>query len=137
MNQIPIMEMSREHLEEALLWNSGGNGWGGNVGVFLAWALDEPRYPRGKDDLKSVVAIGTPKEEWTEDELKQLLDFSREHTAEYDEMFRWRRGCNLITIRKVRYADGKVRYNGSRASWTIGGPAWGDTLEEVFKRFRR
>jgi len=123
------MAMSREELIARLQWNSGGSGLGSIAGI-MSWAMDHPG--EGKPDLKSIVAVSGPPEKYTDEELVELVAFSDKKTAEYDEMFRYRRGANLICIDKT--ADG--RWMRKRLTWEMG-PFFSDSLGEALTIFER
>lgn len=130
--------MNREELESQLMWNGGGGGFGlCSVASSFAWALDTP----GPDhpDLTSIVAIGEPKEKYTDDELKKLIEFAKFKTKDYDKMFRYRRGANLVIIDKWdrTISDKKPEYVWlrKRMSWEFGA-MFSPTLDEALNFMR-
>jgi len=121
------MSLSRKEMIDKLLWNSGGYGFGiCSSANSIMWAMDQPKP--GKPDLKSVVAISGPPKKYTNEELKKILAFSERKTARYDEMYRFRRGANLILINKE--TDFRVRWMRKKLSWTQG-PMYSETLDEA------
>jgi hypothetical protein len=96
----------------------------------MAWAMDSPG--KGKPDLKSIVAVSGPPEKYTEEELKELVAFSKRMTADYDRMFIYRRGANMVCIDKT--PDG--RWMRKRLTWEIGA-FYSDTLKEAIAVFER
>lgn len=117
--------LSRRQMVEKLQWNRGGYGFGiCEVAMSMMWAMDRPGP--GKSDLKSVVAVSWPPKRYTDQELKKILAFSERITADYDKMFQWRRGANLVLIDKL----GDGRWLVKRLSWK--NPVCKPTLEEAF-----
>ena len=126
------MPLTRQELIEKITWNNGGYGFGiCAVGNALLWALDRP----GPDnpDLKSIVAVTGPLDKYTDEELARLAEFSEKKTAEYDKMFKWRRGANLILFDKDVKTGQWLR---KRITWTMG-PMWSTTLEEAIAVMER
>lgn len=92
---------TREELIEKLEWNSGGYGFGiCSFASSMMWSMDAPGPD--KPDLKSIVAVSVPQDKYTDEELQKIVAFSERQTARYDQMFRWRRGANLILLDKQR-----------------------------------
>lgn len=84
---------------------------------------------RFDDDWPSVVAVAGSVSDYTDEELAEIERFGERRTARYDEMFRWRMGCNLIIIRKL--FDGR---------WAIKRQTWynfsiNETMQEAFDLF--
>jgi hypothetical protein len=118
---------------EKLMWSEGGTGFGiCSVGASLIWALDRPGPD--KPDLKSVVTVHGSPDDFTDEELAKLVEFSEERTARYDEIFRWRRGANLILIGKPSHMQGK--WLRKRLTWDHG-PMYSDSLEEAIEIMSR
>lgn len=125
-SELKVVELSREEMVEKLMWNSGGTGFGiCSFASELLWQMDQPGPD--KPDLISVVAVGAPPDNYTDEELAKLVAFSEERTARYDKMFRYRRGANLIIIHKTE--DGQ-RWLRKRLSWDRG-QMYSPTLEEA------
>lgn len=123
--------MTREETIERLLWNDGGMGYGVcAVASSMMWAMSKPKEPHGADDLKSIVAISGPPEKYTDAELATLVAFSDRRTADYDRMFKWRLGANLICIDKM---DNGCWFR-KRLSWQMG-PMASETLDEAIAVF--
>lgn len=123
--------MSREELIARIVWNSGGCGFGlCGMANTMSWAMDRPG--KGKPDLSSIVAVSGPQEKYTDEELREIAAFSERATADYDKMFSYRRGANLICIDKT--TDG--RWMRKRLTWEIG-PMFSDTLKEAIAIFER
>ncbi len=126
-----IATMDRKDLIAELMWNSGGTGFGiCTVGNQLMWALDQPGP--NKPDLPSIVAVSGKADEYTDDELRELVAFSRKQTARYDEMFGIRRGANLICVGK----EPSGSWLRKRLSWECG-PMYSKTLAEAVAIFDR
>ena len=124
--------MNRQELIDRLQWNNGGTGYGiCSVGNALLWAAQQPKEPRGADDLKSVVAISEPADRYTDEELTALVAFSDEMTADYDRLFAWRLGANMICIAKTS----DRQWMRKRMSWEYG-PMASPTLQEALDVFR-
>jgi len=117
-----IAGMNREQLIEALMW-IGPEG-----------KIVRPRFREslGKEDWPYNVGIEGDPAVYTDDELRQLLAFSEEMTAKYDQMFRYRRGCNLILLH--RYPGEEFWYR-RRETWEYG-YMWSSTLEDALDTFR-
>jgi hypothetical protein len=131
--KVPVEEMTRDQLIEEIMWNDGGYGFGiPSFGSRMLWALDTPGPD--KPDLPSIVMVCSPTDKYTDDELRLLLAFSREKTAEYDRMFRIRRGANLVIFDKPTYMNGK--WMRKRLTWEFG-PMHSDTLEEAIEHMRK
>ena len=129
-------KLTRKQLEDALLWNSGGTGFGiCRVAGMDIWASRRPEHPRGEDDLPFTVAVMGPKEKYTYSELLKLFRFSWRRTEEYDRMFRWRLGANLIHINKQVSNQGAT-WMRKRMSWEYG-PMWSETLDEAIAVFEQ
>ena len=123
--------MNRQEMINRLQWNDGGMGHGiCTVASSMMWAMGKPKEPRGADDLKSVVAVSGPPNKYTDDELNALVEFSEQRTANYDKMFNWRLGANLICINKIS-DDCWMR---KRLSWEYG-PMASPTLQEAIAVF--
>jgi hypothetical protein len=126
--------MNRQEMIDNLMWNSGGTGYGicsFSIAGAMIWNDMRPKTP--EDDLKSVVAIMEPKDLYTDEELEKLVAFSKEKTARYDEMYRWRMGCNLIFIGKSeRVEKGEFYWLRKRQSWNMG-PMHSNTLDEALE----
>jgi hypothetical protein len=121
--------MSREELIARLQWNGGGCGFGlCGVANAMSWAMATPG--KGKSDLKSIVAVSGPPEKYTDEELKELVAFSDRRTTDYDRMFPYRMGANLICIDKTE--DGQ--WMRKRLTWEMG-PMFSDTLTEAIAVF--
>lgn len=131
--------MTRDELVATLMWNQGGTGFGlCEVAGAMFWATT-PEPASREQDLKSIVAISGPPEKYTDEELRLLVAFARRRTAEYDEMFRYRVGANLICIGKeVRWDDKQgaliETWNRKRLSWNQG-LMWSATLEHALALF--
>lgn len=124
--------LSREEMVEKLMWTSGGYGFGiGGVAASLFWAMERPGPD--KPDMKSIVSVHEPAEQYTVEELQKLLDFSQKATAAYDERYKWRLGANIIIFDKPRYVEG--RWMGKRLSWDSG--EYFNSLDEAIACFDR
>src|SRR3990167_8984732 len=105
--------LNREDVIKRLLWNEGGYGFGiCSVAGSMLWSMDTPGP--GKPDLQSVVAVSSPPDKYTDEELEKILVFSERATARYDKMFPQRRGANLILLDK--FSNG--HWMRKRLSWT-------------------
>ena len=125
----PVRQEKRQEMIEELEWNSGGYGFGiCEIANSMLWAMDRPGPD--KPDLKSIVAVSGPPDRYTDDELEKLVALSRRVTARYDEMFRYRRGANLILIDKPKESNGK--WLRKRLSWNRG-PMYSNTLDEAIE----
>jgi hypothetical protein len=121
----------RRSLINQLEWNSGGYGFGVcALAASLIWGNDHPT--KTKPDLKGIVAVCGKPGKYTTEELRKIVEFSKLVTARYDELFRYRRGCNLILLDKRE--DG--HWMRKRLSWTEG-PMYSATLEEAMKVFTK
>lgn len=121
-----ITSQDRQDLINSVEWNSGGYGFGiCAVANQLMWAMDSPKGR--EDDLKSTVAIcGTPGK-YTTEELAKIVTFAKKRDADYDKMFRYRRGCNMILFDKL---EGGKRWLRKRLTWECG-PMYSETLDEA------
>jgi hypothetical protein len=125
--------MNRKELRLLLIdqveWNSGGYGFGiCSVANSMMWAMDEPSAD--KPDLKSTVAIcGDPKK-YTDEELEKIVAFAKRRDKKYDEMVRYRRGCNMILIGKEEDNAPSHRWMRKRLTWNRG-PMHSPTLDEA------
>ncbi len=127
--------MNRQELIDALMWNTGGWGFGiCAVASAALWASREPLTKAG--DLRSVVAVMGPPEQYTDDELAKLVAFSEERTKKYDEMFDVRMGCNLTLIGKAAYSGDNPRWLRKRLTWNAG-PMYSDSLDDALEVMRR
>lgn len=125
------MTGDRTDLIDKLLWNNGGTGFG--ICAFansMSWTMSKPKEPHGSDDLKSIVAVSGPPDKYTDEELQTLVAFSERRTADYDKMYKWRLGANLICIDK--YSDNN--WLRKRLSWDRG-PMYSPTLSEALAVF--
>jgi len=107
--------MKRPELIEKLMWNSGGTGMGVCT-VANAFVMNSMVPESKQEDWKSVVAISGSPEKYSDKELEKLVAFSERRTANYDRMFRYRMGCNLIFIDKVE----ENRWLRKRLTWDMG-----------------
>jgi hypothetical protein len=124
----------KEELIAKLMWNSGGAGYGVcAVAGAMLWGMDQPTETR--PDLISIVAIGGSPCEYSDIELKRLVEFSEAATANYDKRWRYRRGANLICISKHEDSTG-VYWMRKRMSWTMGS-LFSPTLDEALAIFER
>ena len=117
-----VIGQSRQELLDSLEWNSGGHGFGipAFAGAML-WASDRPTAER--PDLKSIVAVCMPQEKYTDDELREICAFARLVTGNYDELFGYRRGCNMLIIEKYEGEFWKGNnWMIKRMSWEYGTP---------------
>ena len=125
--------MSRQEMIAAMEWTAPDSGMGFGVcavGNMLMWAMDEPGPER--PDLKSIVAVFGPPEQYDDQELRRLWAFSQRRTRDYDRMFRYRRGANLILIGKRSWSNGAwIR---KRMTWNRG-PMSSPTLGEAMATF--
>ena len=125
--------MSRQEMIDAMEWTAPDSGLGYGVcavGNMLMWAMDAPGP--GHPDLKSIVAVLGPPGQYTNAEIRRLWAFSQRRTRDYDRMFRYRRGCNLIIIGKHTWSCGAwIR---KRQSWDRG-PITSPTLGEAMAIF--
>lgn len=93
------------------------------------------RFTRG-NDWPSTVAVISPPEQYTDEELEKLVAFSERRTAVYDGIFSVRLGMNLITIgHQKSHPDSSLWYR-SRASW-VRGSFWSKTLDEAMAVFEK
>lgn len=123
---------SRQDLINRLEWNNGGMGHGiCSFASSMLWAMNRPKHPRGEDDLQSIVAVSGPPDKYTDEELAALVAFSDEQTADYDKMFNWRLGANLICINKFD----ETSWMRKRLSWEYG-PMFSTSLEDALSTFR-
>lgn len=124
----------RKELEAALMWSTG-YGYGiCSVGNMMMAALSHP--DEKNPDWPSVVTVSSPPEKYTDDELRKLVEFSKERkerTERYDRMFNYRMGANLIVLDKMDGQDG--RWLRKRQSWYMG-PMFSQTLDEALEVFR-
>ncbi len=67
---------------------------------------------------------------YTDEELAKLAEFADEQDRRYDEMFRWRRGCNAILFDKVETG----RWMRKRLTWQYG-PMFSPTLDKAIGVF--
>jgi hypothetical protein len=119
------MPNERTALIDQLEWNSGGYGYGlCSVAGAMIWEDDRPT--KDKPDLKSIVAVCGDPAKYTDEELALIVEFSKVVTRRYDEMFKYRRGCNMILLDKRD--DGM--WLRKRLSWTQG-PMYSPTLDEA------
>ena len=115
----------REGMVNSLVWNSGGYGFGiMPVAASMIWEMDVPGPD--KPDLQSIVAVSGPQEKYTDEELAQIVEFARKATEQYDKMFKYRRGANLILFDKVR----KDMWLRKRLTWTVG-TMYSNSLDEA------
>jgi hypothetical protein len=128
-----VGELSRKELIEALFWTGGGNGFGiCRVANMMMQSMMRPETP-DEDWPFNVTVQGKPKD-YTDDELRELLEFSREMTADYNRMFKWRMGCNLIIVEKNMDNPHRAWWR-KRQTWTMG-YMWSSTLEDALDTFR-
>lgn len=120
-----------------VMWLDENSGVGMGICEFatsFVMAMAKPKQynndtGRYDDDWPSVVAVRGPESKYTKDELAKLYEFGARRTERYDEMFRWRLGCNLIIVDK--FDDGR---------WAIKRQTWyhfsiKETMQEVFDLF--
>ena len=108
--------MNRQEIVNSMEWltRDSGSGMGiCSVANSFLWGIQRPSETN--QDLKSIVAIRGPASKYTDAEIVLLYGFSRQKTAEYDEMFRFRLGANLIIIDKK--SCGWLR---KRMTWDMG-----------------
>jgi len=123
-----------------IMWldRDSGTGYGVcSVGNMLAQSMMTPREynkdtGRYDDDWPSTVAVKGPQDKYTQEELDALNAFGAEMTARYDEVFRYRMGCNLIIIDKY----GEDSWMRKRQSWDYGS-MFSPTLREALDTFRK
>lgn len=107
------------------MWNDGG--WGFGAAPFsgsMLWSSDKPG-PK-KPDLKSIVAICTPQDIYTDDELAKLLAFSKMKTDEHKKRGEYCRGSNLIIFEKCPVTG---RWMRKRLMWVV--PSYSPTVDEA------
>jgi hypothetical protein len=122
---------TREELIARLVWNNGGMSYG--VCSFAGMLISDLDRPGpGKPDLKSIVAVSSPPEKYTDEELQKLVAFSEEQTAAWDRISSCRRGANYILINKQ---DENSWYR-KRVSWDMG-LMHSPTLDEALAVFTR
>ncbi len=126
--------VSRQELIAKLEWNQGGTGFGiCSFAMAAIWAEDRPGPD--KPDLKSIVAVNGPPDKYTDEELAKIVAFAERKTAAYDQMYRWRRGANLILINKHDTGIGTLWLR-KRLSWDHG-PMYSATLDEALEVMER
>ena len=125
--------MERQKMIDEMEWLEAGSGTGFGIcrvaNMLFMWGTDEPGPDR--PDLKSVVAVKGNPEDYTDEELTALYEFSQRQTADYDKHWRYRRGANLIIIGK-RFG----KWLRKRMSWDMG-EMWSDSLEDAMAVFDR
>lgn len=86
----------RDELIKKLQWNNGGMSYGvASVGNFFAVVLS-------KKTLPSSVVVSTPHTDYTDDELRELVDFSEEATKQHNKVCgEVRVSDNLICVSKI------------------------------------
>lgn len=112
------------------MWSTGSGFGVCAVGNAMMWALDRPT--EDKPDWPSVVTVSGPSDKYTDAELETIIEFAKQQTAHYDEMFKYRRGANLVVIDK----EGEGRWLRKRMSWYMG-PMYSPTLSEALEIFKR
>jgi hypothetical protein len=126
--------LDRQEMVDRLEWNHGGGGFGiCREANSMMWAMERPKEPHGADDLKSIVAVSAPADEYSDEELKKLVEFSERQTFEYDQRFRGRLGANVILIGK-KFEE--TRWYRKRLSWESG-PMYSDSLDEAIAVFEK
>jgi hypothetical protein len=105
--------MNRQELEEMIMWNEGGHTIG-DIGLQLNHIMDRPGP--NNPDTKSIVALGLPREKYTDEELEKIVAFAQRVTSRYDRMYPYRRGANFILLDKRD--DGM--WLRKRLSWMAG-----------------
>lgn len=117
------------------MWSSGGTGFGVcSVGASMIWGMQRPSSP--EKDWPFTVTVHGESKDYTDEELRDLLKFSLERTADYDRMFNVRMGANLIVIGKQTDLDGKAYWLRKRMTWSHG-PMFSPTLAEAMEVFKR
>lgn len=115
-----VSSMTRQQLIDSLLWSDGGAGWGVcAIGNMFSAILS-------RQEIKSCVTVQGDPDSYTDDELRKLVVFSEERSANH------RRVCgnilssdNLTVIRKQ--SNNWLR---KRRSWEIG--SWySETLDDA------
>jgi hypothetical protein len=125
---------SREELAAQVIWNSGGSGLGiCRVANALIRAMDRPGP--NNPDYPSIVAVSDPQEKYTDEELTLIVEFAQRATAKHDEMFRFRRGANLILFDKEEW-NGRTLWMRKRLTWEYG-PMFSPTLVEAIASMDR
>lgn len=126
----PVTEMTRDELIAGLMWNTGGNSYG--LCEVASMALQTMKSPSAeRPDWKLVVIISVTEAAYTDEELRLLYLFSIEQTVQYDRIFQYRTGANMICISKFD-AD---TWSRKRQSWDMG-PMESATLEDALDTFR-
>lgn len=111
---------TRQSLIDQIMWSDGGAGWGvcavGNMMM----------AQQSKQTLKSIVSLQGSPDEYTDEELAKVVEFSKirdeRHRKICGEILI---GDNVIFLRKM---DGK--WLRKRRSWDIG-PMFSDSLDEA------
>ena len=126
--------MDRKQMIDEMEWLTPDSGTGFGicaVGNAMMWAMAKP--DEDHPDLKSVVAIKGDPDDYTDEELAALHEFSQQRTAKYDQHFRWRLGCNTIIIGKETWGN-RTTWLRKRLSWDMG-RMWSETLKEAIAVF--
>lgn len=129
-----ISTMNREELINELMWNGENNP--SQLVYNDTWLSKDKTYIdinyKEKRDLKSMVVINGNPQEFTDEELQELVSFSREMTEHYDKTIRSRMQSSLVVI--ISKDDGY--WSRKRISWE-NGLKWADTLKETLENFRK
>ena len=128
----------RKALENQVLWNSGGYGYG----ICRMAGMDffgSMRPGPDRPDWPSIVAVSGQREKYTDEEIEKIAAFSKRVTANYDKVFSWRMGANLIILDKqvMELSEGtNVSWMRKRQSWEYGA-MFSPTLDEALAVFAR
>lgn len=115
-----IQQLSRDELIDAIMWNSGGYGYG------VCSFANMMAHRLSTVEPKSVIAVcaETPDEieKYTDEELRKLAAFSRECTDAYRSYFGTCAGVNYIIFDKLIgwRKDQPEVWLRKRASWEVG-----------------
>lgn len=121
--KLPVDTMSRQELIDTLMWNSGGTGMSiMPVAYMVVQSFNSRKY-------KSLLAVSTPQEQWTDEELRQLVRIHEFVTAEYLRLFTIiDGGANFHCLSRSEH-DGKVNYSYKKITFHHGYPY--DSLQIV------
>lgn len=119
---VETQTVTRDALLNSLSWNSGGMSWGiCAIGNMLAAKATYRILP-------SVVVVSMPQEQYTDDELLKLKDFSERMTEKHKRVCgEVLAGDNLICIGKDAHG-----WHHKRLTWEMGRMR-SDTLDEALE----
>jgi hypothetical protein len=117
----PVAGMTRDEMVTALMWSSGGSGWGVTpIGSQLIARMS-------RKELPSIVTVQGSPTDYTDEELLKLVQFSQERTARAHKALGGPvlHGDNLYVLKK-----NESNWLAKRQTWTHG-PMHAPTLDEA------